>query len=283
MTSLPEADVVAPARGRHVSRSFLYGGLIAVGFANAISGKISAALASGELVAALLNTFDVSVFVWLALAAGLLLVARAAPVAADGLDWGLATLAGVAILVPVPDLSWLAVTGLALVLLLRSMPGSTLRRGAIILLAVTVPSFWARIVMSVFSDAILSTDATLVAWAVGTQREGNLVPFADGSGAMWIAPACSSFTNLSLAILAFVGALNLTSGRLSPAKLGLGALACGLVVLINVTRISLIGYFPADFELLHGPVGSSVAGWLATLAIIAVSWFAVRRDALDLG
>ena len=282
MTSLPAPDVVASAPGRRVSRSFLYGGLIAVGFANGISEKLSAALSSEELASAALNTFDVSVFVWLAVAAGLLLVARAGPVESDGLDWGLAALAGMAILVPVPALSWLAVTGLALSLLLRSTRGSTLRRGAIILLAVTVPTFWARILMSVFSDAILSTDATLVAWAVGSERHGNLVPFADGSGAMWITPACSSFTNLSLAILAFVGAVNLTGGRLSPAKLGLGVLACGLVVLINVTRMSLIGYFPAYFELIHGPVGSSVAGWLATLAIIAVSWFAVRRDALDL-
>lgn len=283
MTSLPAADVVASPGRRRVSRSFLYGGLIAVGFANGISEKLSAALASEDLAGAALNTFGVSAFVWLAVAAGLLLVARTPSVAADGLDWALAALAGVAMLVPLPDLSWLAVTGLALGLLLRSAPGSALRRGAIILLAVTVPAFWARIVMSVFSDAILSADATLVAWAVGSERQGNLVPFADGSGAMWIAPACSSFTNLSLAMLAFVGAVNLTAGRMSLPKLGLAALACGLVVLINVTRISLIGYFPEQFELLHGSVGASLAGGLSTLAIIAVSWFAVRRDALDLG
>ena len=137
--------------------------------------------------------------------------------------------------------------------------------------------------MSVFSEPILGADATLVSWAVGSQRDGNLVPFADGSGAMWIAPACSSFTNLSLAILAFVGAVNITSGRMSPTKLVLGALACTLVVLINVTRVSLVGYFPDQFELIHGPIGASFAGWLATLAIVAVSWFAVRRDAVDLG
>lgn len=283
MTGLPAAAAVAPVLGRGVSRSFLYGGMIVVGFANGISEKVSTAISSEGVAWAALNTFDVSLFVWLGAGAGLLLVGRTPPIKADRRDWTIAAGAGAAVLVPVPELSWLAVTVLAFGLLLRAEPHGTLRRGAIILLAVTVPSLWARIAMSVFSETILTADATLVAWAVGSERQGNLVPFTDGSGAMWIAPACSSFTNLSLAILAFAVAVNLTGGRMSPAKLALAALACASVVLVNVTRLSLIGHFPDHFELIHGPLGAGLAGWLATLAIVGISWFAVRRDALDLG
>lgn len=85
--------------------------------------------------------------------------------------------------------------------------------------------FWARIVLSICNDTILAADATLTAAAVGTERNGNIVPFADGSGAMWIAPGCSSFSNLSLAILAFVGLVDVTWGKWSRAMLGLGALS----------------------------------------------------------
>ena len=282
MSSLPAFSSL-PVRSWGTSRPFLLGALIAIGFANAISENILAALSAGGLAAAILNTFDISVFVWLAMGAGLLLVARSPAVRPSRSDWVLCALAGIAMLLPVPALSWLAYTGLALSLLVRSAPGSALRRGAVILLAVTIPMFWARIVMSLFNDTILAADATLAAWAVGTQRSGNIVPFADGSGAMWIAPGCSSFTNISLAILAFVALVNVTARPWTAGVLGLGVLTCALVVVVNVTRISLIGYYPDQFELIHGAVGASIAGWLTTLLIMAGGWLAVRRNAITLG
>ena len=271
------------ALGEAVSKPLLFGSLIAIGSANGLSEKVLTSVSLEGFLGAALNTFDVSVFVWLALAAGLLLVYRSSPEEIRASDWALAAGAGIGVLLPVPALSWLVVTGLSLSLLIQSAPGSSLRRGAIILLAATIPVFWARLVMSVFNEAVLAIDAFLVSLAVGSARNGNLVPFADGSGALWIAPGCSSFTNISLAILAFVGLVNITSGKWSSAKLGMGLLACAAVMLINVTRISLIGYYPEHFELIHGETGAGIAGWLATLAIVAIGWLAVRSDAIDLG
>lgn len=261
----------------------LFGGLLAIGFANGTAEDIAAAISIKGLAFAALDTFDISVIVWIGLAVGLLLVARSPQVMASRAELLLGTGAGLAMLLPVPVLSWLAFAGVALSLFVSSSRGSAQRRGAVILLAVTIPMFWTRIIMSVFNDAILAVDAALVARAVGTAREGNLVPFADGSGALWIAPDCSSFTNLSLTILAFVVLINATSGRWSLAKLGLGALACLVVVIINVSRISLIGYYPQHFDLIHGAVGAGVAGWLTALVIMATGYFTVRRDAIDLG
>ncbi len=270
-------------RSRGASLPLLCCGLIAVGFANGISERIFAAISEGNILQATLNTFDISIFVWLALFAGLLLVGRSPPPVPRRGDWLLISAGSLGMLLPVPALSWLAISGLGLSLLIRATPGDTLWRGASILLAMTIPMFWARVLMSLFGDAILAADATLIAWTVGTARNGNLVPFADGSGAMWIAPACSSLTNLSLAILAFVSLVNVTSGKWSKETLGFGLLTCSLVVLINVTRISLIGYYPSHFELIHGQVGASVAGWTTTVLIMVIGWFAVRRDAITLG
>lgn len=278
------ASVSLSARGGwDISRPLLFCALIAIGFANGISENILSTVSAAGPIPALLNTFDISVFVWLAAAAGLLLVARSPAVRPDRADWALVAGAGLAMLAPVPALSWLAYTALVLWLLVRSTPGSALRRGAVILLAVTIPMFWARLFMSLFNDAILAADATLTAWAVGTQRNGNIVPFADGSGAMWIAPGCSSFTNISLTILAFVAVVNFTARQWTPSVVGLGALTCALVVVVNVIRISLIGYYPDHFDLIHGPVGASVAGWLTTLLIMAGGWLAVRRNAIAVG
>ncbi|WP_157959947.1 exosortase/archaeosortase family protein [Devosia submarina] len=283
MSSFRASSALLFAESRDTSRPILFSSLIAVGASNALSRNVGAAVAEQGILSATLNSFGVSVFVWLALGAGLLLLWRSPAVGTNRLDWALASAAGIAMLVPVPDLSWFAVSALVLCLFTGSPPGSPMRRGATILLAVTIPMFWARVFMSFFNEVILAIDATLVSLAVGTDPDGNIVPFADGSGSMWIAPGCSSFTNLSLAILALVGVVNVTSGRWSSAKLGLGALACVLVVVINVTRISLIGYYPEHYGLIHGEVGASIAGWLTTMAIAAIGWFAARRDAITLG
>jgi hypothetical protein len=72
-------------------------------------------------------------------------------------------------------------------------------RGALILLAMTAPMLWSRLLFQIFAKPILNIDATLVSVLLGTDRSGNMVGFLDGSGYMIVLPACSSLANMSLA------------------------------------------------------------------------------------
>jgi hypothetical protein len=117
-----------------------------------------------------------------------------------------------------------------------------------------------------------------VGWLVGTPRSGNAIQLADGSGYLWIAPACSSLANVSLAILCWVTVSKGVGRSGSLRDVGWVALACAAVVAINVTRISLIGFYPAYFDLLHGPVGATVASWLTLGITVTICLLAVRRD-----
>jgi hypothetical protein len=49
---------------------------------------------------------------------------------------------------------------------------------------------------------------------------------------------------------------------------------------INVTRISMIGFYPERYTLIHGPYGSMVAAWVTLLLITAVTLLGVRRELL---
>src|SRR5262249_13695418 len=100
---------------------------------------------------------------------------------------------------PIFSMSWLAVTGLSLYILLFANDNFDRPRGAIILLAVTVPMLWSRLLFQFFAKTILDIDATLVASLLGTSQTGNMVQFADGSGSMVVLPRCSSLANMSLA------------------------------------------------------------------------------------
>ncbi len=185
-----------PRSARHVSlsvsRNELFAGLVLVGFANGISDRVVHSVVRDGITAALLSTFSISVIVWSACAIGISFVLRGPLQPATRFDLTIAGVALAAFLLPAAPLSWLALSGLAVHILRTSPRSSFLHRGGWILLAMTVPVFWSRLLFSFLNDPILAGDATLIGWLVGTPRIGNAVQFADGSGYIWIAPPCSS-------------------------------------------------------------------------------------------
>src|SRR5262249_40591878 len=105
---------------------------------------------------------------------------------------------------PIFPLSWVGVTILSLYILLFANKNSKRVRGALILLAMTAPMLWSRLLFQIFAKIILDIDASFVSVLLGTQRTGNMVGFLDGSGYMIVLPACSSLANMSLALLCWV-------------------------------------------------------------------------------
>lgn len=260
------------------SRNALFAGSFAIGLANGLVTRLIEAIARDGAAQALLNTFDVSVIVWIASALSLSFMLREPQRPATRMDLAVAGACLTAFLVPLPPLSWVGLALLSAYAAQTSQAHSFARRGAWIMLAVTVPMFWSRMLFSAFSDLILRFDAALVGWMIGTPRLGNAIAFADGTGYLWIAPGCSSLANMSLAVLCWVIFAQYRDIRLSPRSLGWGALACAAVLAINVVRLSLIGLYRDQYELLHGPIGATVANWLTVGATVAICWLGVRHD-----
>jgi exosortase/archaeosortase family protein len=228
------------------------------------------------LAAALFATFGISVLVWLAFAAAptLLLRERAPATGRDGLI-AVAVLA--AILLPGAPFSWLALTALAGYMLLdRSDAGgepasSPVRRAAWILLALSGTMLWGRLLLMGAGGPVLGADAVLIGWLSGTAQSGNTVQFADGSGFVWIAPGCSSLSNVSLAMLCWVLLAQWRNVPWSPRTIGWCGLACLAAIAVNVTRISLMVRYPEHFDLIHGPTGAGIASVVSLLAVVGVS------------
>jgi len=259
-----------------ISWNILFAGLVVVGFANGVSHRLMNALseAGGR---AFLGMFDISAIVWIALAVCTLFLLGPPKRAASKGDKVAATLAIAAFLVPIPQLSWLALSGFGIYLAASAPPGSLSRRGAWLLLAMTVPMFWSRAIFSLMSDVILGFDAVLVSLVLGTGRSGNTIAFADGWGYFYIAPGCSSLANVSLAVLCWI----LTTqalGTACSARLRYCFLAAGAVVAINVARLTLIGIYRENFELIHGPVGSAIAGWTTFVVVFAICLYGASRS-----
>jgi exosortase/archaeosortase family protein len=262
-----------------LSRPAIFAGLTSIGFLNASSEKIAGAIAEEGALQALLNTFEISIIMWGACVAAIVLLLRAPAVRLGRWDIVVATLACLAFIVPVPALSWVALCGMGSWLYLSSPAGSLVRRGGIVIFALTIPGLWARALFAALSEFLLHIDSLLVALFVGTAANGNVVPFRDGTGSLFIEPGCSSFSNMSLAILCSAVFVNYLGAKWSAATAAWIALACAAVIVINVFRIGLIGLYPDQYDLIHGPLGATIAGWITVAAILAICIRGIARHA----
>jgi exosortase/archaeosortase family protein len=261
-----------------VSRGGFFAAALGLCWANGMAVPVIRAVAQSGWSGALADTFGVSIVVWAASGAGIALVLRHQDGRLTATDMAVAAGATALAAVPFGALSWTALALLSLYVIATAEPGSPARRGALILLAVTVPMCWSRVAFAVVSPWLLQADAVMVSLIVGTERIGNTVRFADGQDFFQIYPACSSLANMSLAVLAWVAAAQLAGHRASPRDLIWCGLAALCVMAVNVARIALIGLNREAFSLLHDGFGATLAGWLSLGLMAAVCAIGLRHE-----
>ena len=267
------------SRSDPIDRRGFFLGLAVLAAANGLCGAVVAAINRSGWWDALFNTFDVSAIVWLSCAAGVGLLAADAPTqrltqVEKGVGFGCLLL----IFLPTGPTSWLALTILCGFLLSRPGLSAAQRRGALILLATTLTMLWSRLLFQAFASPILTADATLVGWLVGSPRIGNMVQFVHGQGYLVIFPACSSLANMSLAVLCWVALAQVVGHRWSRMDLLWSALACVVVVAINVTRMSLMAVSLDNYEAIHGNLGELISNILFLSAVMGVCLIGVRHE-----
>jgi len=232
------------------------------------------------LNAAIFGLFGVSALVVICLFLSLTNVLEADRQPLSRTDVRLLTVIVVINLAPSAILSWLCLTALALREYFRPNQLAPLKRGAALMVGITVPMFWSKIAFGLASSFILKADAALVSILTGAEQIGNVVTLANGAGYLWIADACSSFGNISLAMLCWLMFMEYR-GRAERtfADYFTCLFACLNVVIINVTRISIMAKRPDLFEFVHGPLGASIAGYISTIMVILVCNSGIKRGA----
>jgi len=259
-----------------VSRDELFGGLYIIGCVNGLFGRILLAAKSDSPYGVL--TVDISVIVLFACFAGISLIFQNNKDELRPLDLAVATIFTLLVALPMFALSWVAVTGLSLYILVFADDRGKRRRGALILLALSVSMFWSRLLFQFFAGPILEIDAAFVASMLGTARSGNLVGMGDGSGTLMLIPECSSFTNVSLGFLCLVTVTQWVGHRWSAIDVGWTIFACGMIVGINTARMAVTGASKANYELIHSSWGATIFGMVIILVTFGISALSARRE-----
>jgi hypothetical protein len=267
-----------------MSRDHFFCGLFVLAAANGLEASVVGSIFTQGWFDALLNLFGVSAVVWIACfaAANLLYGSRLNEVITS-----LDAVVGLAVLTltifPFERVSWFALTALGLYMLWVSPAQSLRRRMALITLALTGPMLWGPALMLICGPTILKADAVLVSGLIGTDHVGNVFLGAigsDGSPTRYVVwPDCSSLRGMSIAVLAFVTITNVLGISWSARHFAFGVLATVSVLVVNVTRLCLIGLFPSYFSVIHGMPGSGIAAWLSLALVITISLVGVGREA----
>jgi hypothetical protein len=260
---------------RSLPRNQFFAGLYILGCANGLGGKVISSLSAGDWTGGI---NDISVLVWFALFAGIALLfgENKEEIKSGDLAVGGIFLAFIA--APASEINWAGVTGLSFYILLFAKNDSTRRRAALILLTLTVPMVWSPLLFAFFSKIILQFDATLVGTLLETNRSGNIVDFADGSGKMIVLPACSSLHNVSLAFLGWATLTQWVEHKASWPDVVWCLLACASVVAVNVVRITIMGISQWHYQTFHYGWGATAANAITLAFIIAFTVLGVRRE-----
>jgi exosortase/archaeosortase family protein len=246
-------------------RARLIAPLAAIDALNASWLSIQDSLDIGGVLGLILSAGGISAVVWFALYAMIAISRDAGEVRpVQAADAGLMAIMTAAALVPAPLVAACAVL-LAAVWLLGSAADRRERRIGLILLALTGPLIWGRLLLEVIAPTtLLRLDAQFVSLLSGMRSEGNVVNFSDGSR-FAIAPGCSSLHNMSLAVLMWVTVVQLLDLPPTRRILVTGLLAVFAMLLVNGIRLSAIALLPAHFVLLHTGLGADLFGWTSLI------------------
>lgn len=265
-----------------LGRSRLFFWMVILAALNAFAGIAIRIVPERGLTYAIFELFGISAIVWLALIASLALLRQDKDERAPSrLDLAVAAVTVTVALLPVATASAIMLTGLSIHMILTSPAGSSIRKAGLIALAMTATLVWGRLFLALFSGPLLGADAWLVSRLVGADQAGNTLAFLDGSGGLAVAPGCSSWQGMSLALLFWV-TVNQWFG-VKPSRRSLGWLAAALAatVAINVLRIGAMVRFPGHIAEIHHGYGWHISMWATLIAVAALCIYGARREIFD--
>jgi exosortase/archaeosortase family protein len=271
--------VAAVAAGRAMTRSGLFFWLVLIASLNAFAGVALRMVPGHGLAYALFELFGISAILWVALAAALALLngdESADPVTAA--DRWVAAAVVAASLLPVAPASAAALTLLAFWMIVRSPADAAVRKAGIVALSITASLLWGRVALALLSRPLLDADTWLVGQLVGVRPVGNTLLLPDGSGGIAVAPGCSSWQGMSLALVFWVTVNQWFGVRFGWKPLGWCLLALAATIAVNVVRIGAMVHFPDRLDELHFGYGWHLAMWTSLILVCSICLYGARRE-----
>jgi Transmembrane exosortase (Exosortase_EpsH) len=218
---------------------------------------------------------------WLACAVTLYRLSLSDPTAhADRLDWTLALALGglllLSSLLPYRFGIGLLTTAVALYLLLLDRGDRNLKAAGAVLLALSMQLVWGPIFFQLFTPELLKADSALIGSVLAVLRPDivwtGTTFFAPDGHAVSLIAGCSSFNNVSTAVLACAAVVMLRRTEWVRGDIATVVIAGVVMILINVVRICLFVWSLDYHAYWHDGAGAQILAILETFVVLAIAW-----------
>lgn len=146
-----------------------------------------------------------------------------------------------------------------------------------VLLALSTQLVWGPILFQLFTPELLRADAALVGEILTSLRPDIIwrdTSFVAPDGhAIALIGGCSSFNNVSTAVLACATIAMLTRTEWVRRDVATVAIACVVMILINALRLCLLAWSGASHLFWHDGAGAQILGIGQTLAVLLIAWW----------
>jgi exosortase/archaeosortase family protein len=194
----------------------------------------------------------------------------------------LLVIAGLCVLLFLPTARsiWVAAGGIAIYLSIFSGRDPKVRAAAIVLAALSVQEFWGHVFFNLVAKPLLNVETAIVGTLLEAARPGttwqeNVITGPDGFGII-IYTGCSSFHNLSLAMLCWLTVSKFRNQNWHSRDLVIGSLIGGTVILLNVVRLFLMAWDIDLFRYWHEGIGAAIFGIGASITVLLISLYGSR-------
>jgi exosortase/archaeosortase family protein len=159
-------------------------------------------------------------------------------------------------------------------------PDRNVRAAGIVLLALSTQLVWGPIFFQLFTPELLQADGLLVGEVLTSLRPDIVwreTTFATPDGhAIALVGGCSSFNNLSTAILACVAVTMLTRTEWVRRDIAVIATVTVAMILLNTFRICLLAWSHASHAYWHDGAGAQIFGLGQSVLVLLFAWYGAQ-------
>jgi exosortase/archaeosortase family protein len=181
------------------------------------------------------------------------------------------------LLLPTDRMIWVAAAGVSTYLWIFNRNDAQLRAAAAVLAALSVQEFWGHVFFNLVALPLLRAETAAVglileAFRPGTVWQDNLITGPSGYGIV-VYTGCSSFQNLSVAMLCWVTVSRLRHQSWRSRDLVTGGAVAATMILLNLTRLCLMAWNIDLFRYWHDGTGAEIFAIGASLTILLISLY----------
>jgi len=264
-----------------IFRQNLYGATLAVAAVNALVRPVLASIDDLGWLAALSGGFGIGFVIPAALLLGLRLLIQTRADEVETLDWVLIVCALILLLVPSATVSWLVTAALAVFAMPR-FRSPWARAGLSVVLFTALRDPLATTLLKLFATPLLDTDAAMTATLLKifmqeAAHQGNVVIGQSGHQLL-ILTGCTSYTNLSMALLGWFALSRNFKPFLDRRQAAAGLAVATAVIGLNIVRLTIMALGPAPYHFFHDGSGGVMFEAALIAVTVGLTLLGVRND-----